>query len=93
MLGAIGNVDLRLVPVGGGRALDAARAAEVVRQVEPRVVVPMHYALPAIKKELAPVERFLQEMGVEAAEAQPKLSIQSSSGEGETRVVLLEARL
>jgi L-ascorbate metabolism protein UlaG (beta-lactamase superfamily) len=93
MLGAIGNVDLLLVPVGGGRALDAARAAEVVRQVEPRVVVPMHYALPAIKKELAPVERFLQEMGVEAAEAQPKLSIQSSSGEGETRVVLLEARL
>ena len=93
MLGAIGNVDLLLVPVGGGRALDAARAAEVVRQVEPRVVVPMHYALPAIKKELAPVERFLQEMGVEGAEAQPKLSIQASSSEAETRVVLLEARV
>ena len=93
MLGAIGNVDLLLVPVGGGRALDGAKAAEVVRQVEPRVVVPMHYALPTIKKELAPVERFLQEMGVEGAEAQPKLSIQASSSEAETRVVLLEARV
>ena len=93
MLGAIGNVDLLLVPVGGGRTLDGARAAEVVRQVEPRMVVPMHYALPAIKKELAPVERFLQEMGVEAAEPQPKLSIQASSSEAETRVVLLDARV
>jgi len=93
MLGAIGNVDLLLVPVGGGRTLDGARAAEVVRQVEPRMVVPMHYALPAIKKELAPVERFLQEMGVEAAEPQAKLSIQASSSEAETRVVLLDARV
>jgi L-ascorbate metabolism protein UlaG (beta-lactamase superfamily) len=93
MLGAIGNVDLLLAPVGGGRALDGARAAEVVRQVEPRVVVPMHYALPGVRKDLAPVDRFLKEMGVEAAEPQAKLSIQASSGESETRVVLLEARV
>jgi L-ascorbate metabolism protein UlaG (beta-lactamase superfamily) len=93
MLGAIGNVDLLLAPVGGGRALDGARAAEVVRQVEPRVVVPMHYALPAVRKDLAPVDRFLKEMGVEAAEPQAKLSIQASSGESDTRVVLLEARI
>jgi L-ascorbate metabolism protein UlaG (beta-lactamase superfamily) len=93
MLGAIGNVDLLLAPVGGGRALDGARAAEVVRQVEPRVVVPMHYALPAVRKDLAPVDRFLKEMGVEAAEPQAKLSIQASSGESDTRVVLLEARV
>jgi L-ascorbate metabolism protein UlaG (beta-lactamase superfamily) len=93
MLGVIGNVDLLLVPVGGGRALDAAKAAEVVRQLEPRVVVPMHYALPSILKELAPVERFLREMGVEVAEPQPKLSMQASSSEAETRVVLLEPRV
>ncbi|MBO0686283.1 MAG: MBL fold metallo-hydrolase [Candidatus Dormibacteraeota bacterium] len=91
-LGAIGNVDLLLAPVGGGRALDAAKAAEVVRQVEPRVVVPMHYGLPAVKKDLEPVERFLREMGVNGAEPQPKLSIQASSAESETRVVVLEAR-
>jgi L-ascorbate metabolism protein UlaG (beta-lactamase superfamily) len=93
MLGAIGNVDLLLAPVGGGRALDGARAAEVVRQVEPRVVVPMHYALPGVRKDLASVDLFLKEMGVEAAEPQAKLSIQASSGESETRVVLLEARV
>jgi L-ascorbate metabolism protein UlaG (beta-lactamase superfamily) len=93
MLEALGNIDVLLVPVGGGNTLDAAGAAEVVRQVEPRVVIPMHYALPALKTELAPVERFLKEMGVTEAEPQPRLSVQPSSAESETRVVVLEPRV
>jgi len=93
MLEALGNVDVLLVPVGGGNTLDAAGAAEVVRQVEPRLVIPMHYALPALKTQLAPVERFLKEMGVTEAEPQSRLSVQPSSAESETRVVVLEARV
>jgi L-ascorbate metabolism protein UlaG (beta-lactamase superfamily) len=91
-LETIGNVDVLLVPVGGSRSLDGARAAEVVRQVEPRYVVPMHFAHPAIRKELAPIERFLKEMGVPEAEPQTKLTLQASAAEGETKVVVLEAR-
>ena len=93
-LEAIGNVDVLLVPVGGGQTLDGARAAEVVRQVEPRYVVPMHFSHPSIRTELATAERFLKEMGVPEAEAQTKLAVQgSSSTEGETRVVVLDPRV
>jgi L-ascorbate metabolism protein UlaG (beta-lactamase superfamily) len=91
-LETIGNVDVLLVPVGGGRTLDGARAAEVVRQVEPRYVVPMHFGHPSLRTELAPVERFLNEMGVPESEAQTKLTVQGSSAEGETKVVVLEPR-
>jgi L-ascorbate metabolism protein UlaG (beta-lactamase superfamily) len=91
-LETIGNVDVLLVPVGGGRTLDGARAAEVVRQVEPRFVVPMHFGHPSLRTELAPVERFLNEMGVPESEAQTKLTVQASSAEGETKVVVLEPR-
>jgi L-ascorbate metabolism protein UlaG (beta-lactamase superfamily) len=92
-LETIGNVDVLLVPVGGGRTLDGARAAEVVRQVEPRYVVPMHFGHPSLRTELAPVERFLNEMGVPESEAQTKLTVQASSAtEGETKVVVLEPR-
>lgn len=91
-LEAIGNIDVLLVPVGGS-ALDGARAAEVVRQVEPRFVVPMHYSHPAIKKELATVDRFLSEMGVAEAEPQARLQVQASSAEAETKVILLDARV
>ena len=92
VLEAIGNVDVLLVPVGGGKALDGAKAAEVVRQVEPRYVVPMHFGHPALRTELAPVDRFLLEMGVPESEAQNRLSVQASSAEGETKVVVLEPR-
>src|SRR5262249_20279528 len=66
-LEATGNVDVLLVPVSGGCTLDGAKAAEVVRQVEPRYVVPMHFGHPAMRKQLAPVDRFLNEMGVPEA--------------------------
>jgi L-ascorbate metabolism protein UlaG (beta-lactamase superfamily) len=90
---AISSPDVLLVPVGGRNAINAAQAAEVVRQLEPRYVVPMHYAIPGLKLELDSIDRFLKEMGVTASEPQPKLSVQASSGEYETKVVLLEPRV
>jgi L-ascorbate metabolism protein UlaG (beta-lactamase superfamily) len=81
------------VPVGGGNALGAAQGAEVVRRLEPRYVIPMHYKLPQRKVDLEPLEPFLKEMGVESAEAQNRLNVQAhASGEGEMKVVVLEAR-
>jgi len=69
-------------------------AAEVVRLIEPRVVVPMHFKTPGIKEDLGGVETFLKEMGVTDSEPLPKLSMQSSlgGGESETKVVLLEPK-
>ena len=89
---AVSSADVLLVPVGGRTAMNAAEAAEVVRQLEPRYVVPMHYAIPGLKLELDSVDRFLKEMAVASADPQPKLSVQASSGEYETKVVVLEPR-
>ena len=89
---AISSPDVLLVPVGGRNAMNAAQAAEVVRQLEPRYVVPMHYAIPGLKRELDSIDRFLKEMGVTASEPQPKLSVQKSAGEYETKLVVLEPK-
>ena len=91
---AIGTpVDILLVPVGGGKSLNAAKAAEVVRGLEPRWVVPMHYRIPGAKTELEGVETFLKEMGVTEAVPQGKLVVQySGSGDSETKVFLLEPK-
>ena len=86
------SADVLLVPVGGRSAISATQAAEVVRQLEPRYVVPMHYAIPGLKVELDPIDRFLKEIGLTAGEPQPKLSVQASSGDYETKLVLLEPR-
>ena len=89
----ISSCDVLLVPVGGRTVINAVEAAEVVRQLEPRFVIPMHYAIPGLKLELDGVDRFLKEMAVTAPEPQPKLSLQATSaGEWETKVVVLEPR-
>jgi len=86
----IDNVDVLLLPVGGVSTIDASMAAEVVRQLEPKVVIPMHYKTEAISRELEPVERFLKEIGVKEATPQPKLSITKSTLPLTTQVVLLD---
>ena len=86
----VDNVDVLLLPVGGVSTIDAPVAAEVVRQVEPKVVVPMHYKTEVLKKELAPVERFLKEMGLKELTSQPKLSFTKASLPASTQVFLLD---
>jgi len=90
---AISAPDVLLIPVGGRTVINAAQAAQVVRQLEPRYVVPMHYAIPGLKLELDPLDRFLKEMAVTVAEPQPKLTLQASSGEYDTKVVVLEPKV
>ena len=85
----IGNVDVLLLPVGGVSTIGAAEAAEVIRQLEPKAVIPMHYQTPDIKRELEPVENFLKEMGIEAPEPRPKLSFTRSNLPLSTQVFLL----
>ncbi|MFC2021662.1 MBL fold metallo-hydrolase [Chloroflexota bacterium] len=84
------NVDVLLLPVGGVSTIDASTAAEVVRQLEPKVVVPMHYKTEALNRELESVDRFLKEMGVKVVNPQPKLSLTKANLPISTQVFLLE---
>jgi L-ascorbate metabolism protein UlaG (beta-lactamase superfamily) len=86
----IDNVDVLLLPVGGTSTVNAATAAEIVRQLEPNAVVPMHYKTNVLKKELAPVDRFLREMGLKEITSQPKLSFTKASLPTSTQVFLLD---
>ncbi|MFH0847551.1 MAG: MBL fold metallo-hydrolase [Chloroflexota bacterium] len=86
---AIGDVDVLLLPVGGVSTISASTAAEIVRQLDPKVIIPMHYQTPAITRELRPVSEFLKEMGKESITPQPKLNVGKSSLPLSPQVVLL----
>jgi len=86
----IDDVDVLLLPVGGVSTINASMAAEIVRQLEPRAVVPMHYKTEALSWELEPVDRFLKEIGVKQIDPQPKLSFTRSSLPVSTQVFLLD---
>lgn len=59
---SIGEVDVLLVPTGGTYTITASGAADVIRQVRPKVVVPMHYKTDALAFPLSPVTDFTQQM-------------------------------
>lgn len=79
MLEAIGDVDILLIPVGGGVCLDAKKAHEVIEQLDPRVVIPMYYKIPGIKLALADVETFLKEVGLHMPSSEKTLKFLSPS--------------
>ena len=85
----IDDVDVLLLPVGGLSTINASMAAEVVRQIEPKAVIPMHYKTEALNWELEPVDKFLKEIGVNEIEPQPKLSFTQSNLPISTQVFLL----
>jgi len=84
------DVDVLLLPVGGVSTINAPVAAEVVRQLEPKVVVPMHYKTGALSWELEPVDRFLKETGVKEVSSQSKLSFTKAGLPANTHVFLLD---
>ncbi len=89
----IGLVDVLLVPVGGGVTLDAKRAAGVIAQLEPSIVIPMHYSAPGLSAEmpkLAGVEDFVKEMGAEAGEKSKKLKVTRDSLPENLQVIIME---
>jgi L-ascorbate metabolism protein UlaG (beta-lactamase superfamily) len=86
---ALKDADVLLVPVGGQCTIDASEAAEVVSQLEPKIVIPMHYGTPKVQLDSA--ERFCKELAAEDPQVSPKLTVTRSSLPAETQVVLLAA--
>ena len=86
----LGDIDVLMVPVGGRTTLDAQAAAELVRKLEPKAVIPMHYQTEASVMELDHVDRFLKEIGVNGIEPQQKLLLSKSNLPQNMQVFLLQ---
>ncbi len=86
-LAAIGEIDLLIIPVGGMPTLGASQAAEVVAQLSPRWVVPMHYRTHRIGF-LEPADDFLARMDTVHALDEPRFTLSDlPSGNGPVAVV------
>ena len=75
----MGDVDILMVPVGGGPTIGPAAAAETISLLQPKLILPMHYRTEAVKVDLMSLEPFLKEMGVREAVSRPKLVIGKSA--------------
>ena len=85
----IGDIDILFLPVGEVSTMPVDTAVDIVRQLEPPIVIPMHYKTAAFTGDLSPVDKFLDKMRIRELEARPKLSITSSSLPSTTQTIVL----
>ncbi len=69
------GVDILILPIGGIYTLDGKQAAEIVKQIEPRLVIPVHYYLPGLKVKLDGLDKFIKVMGTKMPSPIDKLKI------------------
>ena len=93
-LDRLGNIDILLLPVGGFYTIDVNEAYQLVKKIEPRIVIPMHYNHPKLNQQvfrsLLSVEEFTRKFGIEKVEGLPKIVYKKEEEEEGVRVVVLE---
>jgi len=87
----IDKVDILLAPVGENTTLEVDKLMDVINEIDPRIVIPMHYKIPKVKDKLSPVGKFLSEIAQEKTKPEPKIVIKAKDlPSDETKVILLE---
>ena len=87
---AIGDVDILFIPVGGKDMLDGDKAAAVVSEIEPRMVVPIYYKIPGVKDAIADEKKFLKALGG-PTRTESSLSLKKSAlPAGDMEIVVLQ---
>ena len=86
----IGEVDVLMVPVGGVYTISAKEAVKIMSQIEPSIIIPMHYQLPKLKIKLEGLDKFLKTMGIKRLEPTQKLSVKKKDiSAEEAKIVIL----
>lgn len=60
----IGDVDILMIPVGGKYTIGAKEAVEVISQIEPKVIIPMHYKIKDLNMDIEGPDKFVKELGL-----------------------------
>ncbi len=93
-LEALGIIDVLIIPVGGGGyTLDAIGALKLIKDIEPKIIIPTHYADSGIKYEVpqASLADVLKELSMDPKETVPKLKLKSNELLGESnQLIILE---
>lgn len=87
---ALGDVDILFIPVGGEGVLDVEGASKIIGQIEPKIIIPMHYATKDFKSDEKKLKEFLKEIGQDDVKPVEKFSFKKKEIDGkESEAVVL----
>lgn len=89
----LNQIDILFLPVGGNTFMESKKAAEIIRKIEPKIVIPMMYDLPGVPYKLNPIKDFLSEMGANAIDTIDKFVCRKKDlPEKGTEIVILASQ-
>ncbi|MFH0969795.1 MAG: MBL fold metallo-hydrolase [Patescibacteria group bacterium] len=83
------EVDILFIPIGGKYTIDGKKAAELVRKIEPKIIIPMHYKLKETIIDIDDEKKFCNDMGNCPKEKVSKINIKSKDLEEKNMEVIL----
>lgn len=92
-LEALGTIDVLILPVGGnGYTLDPVGALKIIKEIEPKIIIPTHYDDESIKYEVPqqPLEEAVKGLAMEPKETLPKLKLKPGEISDITQLIILE---
>ncbi|MDP2910644.1 MAG: MBL fold metallo-hydrolase [bacterium] len=90
-LDRIGDIDILMIPIGGTYTINSAEAIKIMAQIEPKIIIPMHYKIPKLNVKLDEADIFLKALGIKNLEPLPKLSIKKKDiSTEEAKIIILE---
>jgi len=87
----IGEIDILMIPIGGVYTISAKETVRIMSQIEPNIIIPMHYQIPKLKLKLEGLDKFLKTMGIKSIIPLPKLSIKKKDiSSEEAKIIILK---
>ncbi|MCX8008839.1 MAG: MBL fold metallo-hydrolase [Patescibacteria group bacterium] len=90
----IGTVDILFIPIGGVYTINEKQAVEMIAEIDPSIVIPMHYGRPELKQDvfgqLSPLTSFLKLLGYDQVVPQQKLSITKDKIPDQTQIIVFQ---
>lgn len=88
----IGDIDILMIPVGGNYTINAEKALETMNELDPSLVIPMHYKLPGLKVDISPDDEFMQRAIEEGYKINKENIAEIDELPEETEIVRLECQ-
>ena len=86
----IGDVDILMIPIGGTYTIDAKEAIKIMSQIEPKIIIPMHYKIGKLNIKLDGLDKFLKALGIKSLQSLDKLSVKKKDlSKEEAKIITL----
>lgn len=87
------GVDVLLIPVGGKYTINASQAVAIIEQLDPRIIIPMHYKIPGLKIDLETADNFIKTLGLPSQKDSKLRLVKKDLQTEDRRLIILEPSL